>query len=250
MAVAPTTSIRAGEQVIFRLVAPAGNRDPAVIDTVSAVITTSGGDREVLTVFETSPDSGVFTGSIPTIATRPSTDDCRLGLSGGDTILIGGILVGGAQPIAMAMVTVLADPFGLVFDSDDGSPVDGVRVTLVDALTGAVARVFADDGVTGWPSTVITGQPVRDAAGNTYSMAPGEYRFPLAPFGSYRLVVEPVAPYTAPSTATRAQLAGLTRADSRPLLIVDASFGGTCARSSPTPVRVDVPIDRPGLSVG
>ena len=63
MAVEPITSVRAGEQVIFRLVAPAGNRDPAAIDIVSAVITTSNGDRDVLTVFETAPDSGVFTGS-------------------------------------------------------------------------------------------------------------------------------------------------------------------------------------------
>ena len=249
VAIEPTTSIRAGEQVIFRLTAPAGNRDPAAIDTISAVITTSNGDREVLSVFETAPDSGVFTGSVPTVATRSASGDCRLGLSGGDTISIGAMLIGGALPIASATMNVLADPFGLVFDSEDGSPVDGVTVTLIDALTGAAARVFADDGVTGWPSTVTTGQPVRDAAGNTYPMAPGEYRFPLAPFGSYRLVVEPVAPYTAPSTATRAQLAGLTRPDGQPLLIVDASYGGTFALSSPTPVRVDVPIDRPGLSV-
>ena len=249
VAVEPTTTIRVGEQVIFRLVAPAGNRDPAAIDTVSAVITTSNGDREILTVFETAPDSGVFTGSIPTVSARSSGGDCRLGLSTGDTISISAMLVGGAQPIASATVTVLADPFGLVFDSEDGSPVDGVTVTLVDALTGAAARVFADDGVTGWPSTVITGQPVRDAAGNIYQMAPGEYRFPLAPLGSYRLVVEPVAPYTAPSTATRAQLSGLTRPDGQPLLIVDASFGGTFTLTSPNPVRVDVPIDRPGLSV-
>ena len=249
VAIEPTSVIRAGEQVVFRLVAPAGNRDPLAIDTISAIVTGSSGDSEVLTVFETAPDSGVFTASIPTIATRSPSGDCRLGLSGGDTISIGAMLVGGAQSIASATVNVLADPFGLVFDSEDGSPVDGVTVTLVDALTGAAARVFADDGVTGWPSTVITGQPVRDAAGNIYPMAPGEYRFPLAPFGSYRLVVEPVAPYTAPSTATRAQLAGLTRPDGQPLLIVDASYGSTFALSSPTPVRVDVPIDRPGLSV-
>ena len=245
----PTSAIHVGEQIVFRLVAPAGNRNPAAIDTISAVITASSGDREVLTVFETAPDSGVFIGSIPTVSARSSSGDCRLGLSGGDTIAIGAMLIGGAQPIASATVNVLADPFGLVFDSENGSPIDGVRVTLVDALTGAAAQVFADDGITGWPSTVVTGQPVRDAAGNSYPMVPGEYRFPLAPFGSYRLVIEPLAPYTAPSTATRAQLAGLTRPDGNPLQIVDASFGGSFALATPSPVRVDVPVDRPGLSV-
>ena len=249
VSIEPTTAIRVGEPVIFRLVAPAGNRDPGAIDTITAEIAGSGGDREVLTVFETAPDSGVFIGSIPTTATRSPTGDCRLGLSGGDRISIGAMLAGGAQPIASATVSVLADPFGLVFDSEDGTPVDGVRVTLVDATTGAAAQVFADDGITLWPSTVFTGQPVRDAAGNSYAMAPGEYRFPLAPFGTYRLIIEPPAPYTAPSTATRAQLAGLTRPDGKPLLIVDGSFGGSFALATPSPVRVDVPIDRPGLSV-
>ncbi len=248
--VEPTTAIRAGEQIVFRLTAPAGNRDPAAIDTISAVVTASNGDSEVLTVFETAPDSGVFIGSLPTISTRSASGDCRLGLSGGDTISIAAILVSGGLPIASATVNVLADPFGLVCDSEDGSPVDGVRVTLVDALTGAAAQVFADDGVTAWPATVVTGQLVRDASGNTYQLAPGEYRFPLAPFGSYRLVVEPVAPYSAPSTATRAQLSGLTRPNGQPLLIVDGSFGSAFALATPSPVRIDVPVDRPGLAVG
>ena len=106
--VEPTTSIRVGEQIVFRLTAPAGNRNPATIDTISAVVTASNGDSEVLTVFETAPDSGVFVGSLPTISTRSPSGDCRLGLSGGDTISIGAILVSGAQPIASATVNVLA----------------------------------------------------------------------------------------------------------------------------------------------
>ena len=249
VSVAPTSIIRVGEQVIFRLDAPLANRDPAAIDTISVAIAGNRGDREVLTVFETAPASGVFIGAIPTTSARSSGGDCRLGLSGGETISIGALLAGVIQPIASATLDVLADPFGLVFDSEDGSPVDGVRVTLIEAITGAAAQVFADDGVTAWPSSVVTGQPVRDAAGNSFQMAPGEYRFPLAPFGTYRLVIEPLAPYSAPSTATRAQLAGLSRPDGQPLVIVDASFGGALALTSPAPVRVDVPIDRPGLSV-
>ena len=93
----------------------------------------------------------------------------------------------------------------------------------------------------------LAGAVVRFTLGKKHRR--NEYRFPLAPFGQYRLVIEPVAPYTAPSTATRAQLAGLTRPDGQPLLIVDASFGGAFALASPSPVRVDVPIDRPGLTV-
>ena len=97
-------------------------------------------------------------------------------------------------PISTTLVSVLADPFGLIFDSEDGTLVSGARVSLVDAATGALATVFADDGVTPWPPIVFSGQPVTDGAGIVHPMAPGEYRFPLAPFESYRVVVEPPAP--------------------------------------------------------
>ncbi|MBN8501491.1 MAG: isopeptide-forming domain-containing fimbrial protein, partial [Sphingomonadales bacterium] len=130
------------------------------------------------------------------------------------------------------------------------TPVTGATVTLVDAATGAPARVFADDGVTAWPSTVISGQPITDGAGNVYVMAPGEYRFPLAALGSYRIVVTPPAPYTAPSTATASQLSGLTRPDGHPLQIIPASYGQALALTSPAAVRVDIPVDRPSLAVG
>ena len=40
-----------------------------------------------------------------------------------------------------------------------------------------------------------------------------------------------------------------SRPDGKPLLIVDGSFGSAFALSSPAPVRIDVPIDRPGLAV-
>ncbi|WP_230206809.1 hypothetical protein [Novosphingobium sp. Gsoil 351] len=75
---------------------------------------------------------------------------------------------------------------------------------------------------------------------------PASIAFRSLPLGTYRLVAEPLAPYTAPSTATRAQLSGLTRPGGQPLLIVDGSFGGSFALASPAPVRIDVPVDRPG----
>ena len=45
----------------------------------------------------------------------------------------------------------LADPYGLVLESEEATPINGARVTLVDSATGRPARVFADDGVTPWP---------------------------------------------------------------------------------------------------
>ncbi|WP_245647691.1 hypothetical protein [Novosphingobium lentum] len=245
------STIKIGQQLIFRLVDHAANRSTTAVDQVDAVITTISGDREVVTVLETSANSGIFIGAVPTTAVPPTPvqGDCRLSVASGDKISIELRMPSQIQPIAMAAVNVLADPYGVVFDSEDGTPINGVRISMVDALTGAPAKVFGDDGLTPYPSTIVTGETVTDAAGNLYPMPVGEYRFPLAPLGSYRLVVEPPSPYVAPSKARVAQLSGLTRPDGGELTLGDSSFGARFSLSNPSPVRVDIPVDRPGVAV-
>ena len=243
--------LHAGDILYFQISAPGANLDSAAVDILTVTLRPTSGDRETLTVFETGTNTGLFVGAIATRAMppQPIQGDCRLSVTGGDNIAIEAAPAGGGTIIATAQIEVLADPYGLVFDSEDGTPINGARVTLVDALTGAPARVFADDGVTPWPSTVITGQSVTDGAGNVHVMAPGEYRFPLVALGQYRIVIEPPAPYFGPSTASPAQLALLRRPDGNPMVIVPASFGGSFAVSSPAPVRVDIPLDHPPMSV-
>ena len=104
--------------------------------------------------------------------------------------------------------------------------------------------MFGDDGISTYPSTVITGQTVTDSGGTSYTFPPGDYRFPLVAPGTYRLVVTPVAPYTFASTATAAQLAGLLRPDGQPFVISPGSYGLTFTLSDPAPVRIDIPLDR------
>ena len=248
---AATSSVRVGEIVLLQITAPLGNRDPAAVDSLSVTITGSSGDREQLTIFESGVDSGVFAGAIRTASTppRPLGGDCRLSVRGGDTIRVSLNGTDTDEAIISKIVNVLADPFGLVFDSVDGTPVSGARVTLVDAASGQPAQVFAEDGVTPWPATVTTGETVSDAAGNAYPMAPGEFRFPLTAFGSYRLEVAPPSPYTAPSTANAAALAALTRPGGGAFIVSDASLGATFALTTPDAVRVDIPVDRPNVGV-
>ncbi|WP_348631925.1 hypothetical protein [Pontixanthobacter sp. CEM42] len=249
--VTPTSEIRVGQDLLFQVDVPTANIDPAAVDSLNAIIETSTGDREEITIFETGANTGIFVGQIPTIGIPPSVEqgDCRLSLVDGATIQIGITRVGQTDIVISTSVNVLADPFGLVFDSETGEPVTGARVSLVDAVTGQPATVFAEDGVTPWPNSVISGQPITDAAGNVYIMEPGEYWFPLAPLGQYRLVIEPPSPYTAPSTATPAQLAQLVRPDGGSFIIVDGSYGGDFALVDPTPVRIDIPLDRPSVAV-
>ena len=249
--VAASTEIRVGQDLFFQVNIPSANTDPNAIDSLMAIIDTSSNDREEITIYETGENTGIFVGHIPTIGIPPAVvhGDCRLSLVDGDTIEIGVTPVGATDVVISTSVNVLADPFGLVFDSETGEPVTGSRVSLVDAVTGQPATVFAEDGVTPWPNSVISGQPITDAAGNVYVMDPGAYWFPLAPLGRYRLIVEPPSPYTAPSTATPAELSTLVRPDGGPFVIVDGSYGGEFALSDPTPVRIDIPLDRPGIAV-
>ena len=245
------SALKAGDVLYFQVNAPGANLSSSAVDTLVVTLRPTSGDRETLTVYETGQNTGIFVGAIVTKAMppQPVQGDCRLSVLGGDDIVIEAANASNATIIATAQVDVLADPYGLVFDSEDGSPINGARVTLVDAITGAPVRVYADDGVTSWPSTVYSGQSVTDGAGNVHVMAPGEYRFPLAALGQYRIVVEPPAPYFGPSTATPAQLAPLRRPDGNPMVIVPASFGGTLVLSGPSPVRVDIPLDHPPLAV-
>lgn len=242
-----TDTLHGGEPLFFEISAASANRDPAAIDSLTVVMSTAEGDSETLTVFETETDSGVFAGVVDTLRIPPpvTKEDCRLSVGQDTRILIAAMRPGTSTILVSADVRVLVDPFGVVFDSETGEPVDGVRITLVDADTGLPATVFAENGTTPWPSSVISGQPVTDGAGRVVPMGPGEFWFPLTLQGRFRLVAEPPAPYTAPSTTPRDVIARALRPDGRPYVIREGSFGDVFVLDTPVPFEVDVPIDRP-----
>lgn len=92
---------------------------------------------------------------------------------------------------------------------------------------------------------MISGQPITDGAGNTVQMGAGEFWFPLTSPGRYRLAIVPPAPYTAPSVAPREALSRLVRADGKPYVIREGSFGDDFILAAPEPFEVDIPVDRP-----
>ena len=85
--------------------------------------------------------------------------------------------------------SALVDPYGLIFDSRTGAPINGARVRLIDATSGSAATVVGDDGVSSYPSEMLTGSPVTDGGGTVYTLPAGVFRFPLVAPGSYRLEV-------------------------------------------------------------
>jgi uncharacterized repeat protein (TIGR01451 family) len=251
VSVKPTTVLHAGQRLVVRLDAPASNRNPGEIETLNIRLTTADGDVEEIVATESAANSGVFFGAIETAPIPPvfNSHDCRLTLRGGETISIEGLEAG--QPIAglIGHVQALADPFGIVFSSRDGRPVDGARVTLMDVATGQPALVFGYDGVSPYPSSVITGETMADSAGIAYPVDAGEYRFPLVGFGRYRLIVEPPSPFTAPSAVAPADLTALNRPDGLPFVLTDGSYGDPFAVDSVVPLEIDIPVDSPGGQV-
>lgn len=243
--VRPISQIRPGEDVILQLIEPAANRDPAAIDTIELVTVTGTSSRQTLTVAETGPNTGEFTIRLGTSAAPQSSGNCTLHVQEGASLQLDAMLPGAQTPLSSAQLDVLADPYGTVFDSTTGLPVSGAKVTLIDDATGQPPKVFGDDRTTPWPSSVVTGEPIIDGAGTFHHQEAGQYRFPLAAIGRYRLVVEPPAPYSAPSTAQPEQLARLIAPNGAAFVIVPGSFGAAFLLTDAIPVRVDIPLDRP-----
>jgi uncharacterized repeat protein (TIGR01451 family) len=244
----PAAAIRAGEPLVVQVEDPAHNRDPGAAEMLEVTIVTENGDKERVTLVESSANSGIFRGIIITAAVPPAPvqGDCTLSVHPGDRLLVDLDETNTGVPVGKADVDILIDPFGLAFDSADGKPVTGTRITIADAVTGLPAQVFGDDAVSAFPSTIVAGTVVTDASGQTYDFTSGFYRFPFLRPGTYRLIVEPPAPYVGPSVATPAELAGLTRPDGGAFAISPGSYGGLITLNSPSPVRIDIPLDRPG----
>ncbi|KQS48515.1 hypothetical protein ASG20_13665 [Sphingomonas sp. Leaf198] len=230
------------EDMILVLDNQAGNHDPAVRET--AVITANIGETKVpLTLVETAANSGIFAGGVPSTETGryPDLEPCEVRTRG--------------TPITLSFAedefsyastaSILIDPAGYTFDSRTGALVDGSTVSLVDE-TGQPATVFGDDGVSRYPSTMMTGATVTDASGRVYPGETGRYRFPLTTPGRYALKVVPPGDYVAPSTADRTALAALKDLDGAPFILKEASFGDVFTLARPEPFTADIPLDGPG----
>src|SRR3954468_14966277 len=74
----PATEIHAGEPLLIVLDYADGNRDPNVVERVTGAVVAGSGDREVLTIFETGPNTGKFAGYIQTVPAPPPgvSGDC------------------------------------------------------------------------------------------------------------------------------------------------------------------------------
>jgi uncharacterized repeat protein (TIGR01451 family) len=212
------------------------NRDPLLVEKVTVEVI-SGNDKETLQLSESGPSTGYFVGYVQLTRQSSSQGDCRLGVGLNETIRARYTDVNDSTDSVNA--GALVDPYGLVFNSLNGDPVNGAIVTILNVLTGQPAVVFGDDGVSSYPSTYTTGNPVTDSSGVVYSLGAGRYRFPLVAPGVYRLAVLPPDGFSFPSKALDSSVKAL---------INDASLGPAAkGESFPVPlgpaVKIDVPLD-------
>lgn len=236
----PSTLFHAGNVMFIKLTDLDQNQDSLLLETVTVTVTNDvTGDPEVLRLYETGPDTGVFAGYIMTTTSVATAYDGELSVTDGSTNQVSYLdSSDGTDTTASA---ALVDPFGYIFNSDNGNPVDGAAVTLIDANTGQPATVYGDDGVSVFPATVTSGGTTTDAGGAVYSFAPGNYRFPYVLPGNYRLQVTPPSGYEAPSVVSTAELQALPGA---PFAIVNPGSRGEVFVVNPGPaLHIDYPVD-------
>ncbi len=230
-----------GEPIFFRVTDEDQNMDPAAPDTIWVQASVSGpADSELLLLTETGPDTGEFVGYLQSSGLGPAQDYNGVLDVTADTQIQAAYtdIADASDSVAMA---VLVDPYGLVFDSTTGQPVDDVQLTLVEDASGNPATVFGDDGVSTFPATIASGGTVVDSGGQVYAFGGGQYRFPFVAPGTYRLVAAPSPGYAAPSTALTADLQALPGA---PFAIAEPGSRGEAFVINPGPaIQVDIPVD-------
>jgi uncharacterized repeat protein (TIGR01451 family) len=240
VAVVEERAFHGGEPVFLRIADPDRNLDARATDRVTVDVVSAGtADRERIVLAETGPDTGVFTGYVPTRVASATRGDCVLAVERARTLEMR--YVDESDPADTARAEAVVDPQGTVIDSRTGAPISGARVRLVDATTGAPAEVLGDDGRSAFPSEVTSGATAVDAGGTLYRFPAGTYRFPLvARPGTYRVIVEPPPGYEFPSQATAAELQSLPGG---PFQLTPASFGREYAVATPVAATFDVPVD-------
>ncbi len=238
------SSYHIGEPIFISLKDLNRNTDASVREFVIVDINSNNGDEEKLQLQETSVDSGVFVGVIQSVRSPPiaTINDCELSLEVDSKIEVS--YIDTFYITDRAQTNALVDPFGKVYDASNGKEINGVLVRLVQS-NGTSASVFADDGVTPYPSEIVTGSSFTVGT-ETYQMPLGGYRFPLIPPGDYRLeVINLPAQYTFPSIVPNSRLGQLTDSEGSNYSLEGGLRGEVFTVVDGPALNIDIPLDPP-----
>lgn len=244
---APVNIFHKGEAIFFRLTDMDQNINRLSIDSVVIqVATDSSSDIEHIRLTETGNDTGVFTGYIQSVSDTGDTyNNGELSISDNSGCTASYTDV--EDTADNVSTSILVDPYGIVFDSMTGMPLDGVTISIVNSNTGDAAVVYGDDGVSTYPNVMISGSSVSDSSGKIYNFPPGGYRFPYLMTGEYRFIIQPQNEYSAPSIISTPVLQSLPSA---PFAIAEPGSRGESFRINPGPaIHIDIPVDPKVTSV-
>ena len=234
-----TSAYNLGEALFLRLVDADQNVDFQVQDYATVTVTVAAsGDSETIRLAETGLDTGVFTGYVPSAGGIAAAGDCVLQAAPQSSVTVD--YVDPADAADTAQDGAVFDPVQRVFESRTGAVISGATIEIVDAVSGLPATVYGNDGVSQFPSAITSGGSTVDSGGTAYVFGPGEYRFPVVPDGSYRLVVTPPPGYSAPSSADPASLQSLPGS---PYALGPGSFAQTFAKAGDLTIAFDIPVD-------
>lgn len=237
--ISPVTTVKSGEPVFIRLSDGDQNASATVTETIVVRIASSGGgDSATLRLTETGPNTGEFTGYIQTTRDPATANDEFLSVTTDDSLTVS--YTDATDASDSVNDTVLVDPYGVVFSTSDGTPLDGAIITLVNVNTGQPATIYGDDGISTFPATITSGSTATDSSGNVYNFPTGRYRFPFIMPGDYQLYVIPPSGFTAPSTVATTVIQSLPGA---PYAIVNGSRGENFVVNPGPALHIDVPLD-------
>lgn len=200
------SSYSRGQTIYLEVGDLVANYDPLVAETVAVTVTGDVPvDNEVLMLTETGVNTGIFVGAIKSQRTGGTNYNCVLSTS--IHTELNALYVRdtsgshSAAAAAAAAASALVDPIGTVYDSNNGLPVDGAVVTLLNADTGLPATVYCDDIAMGTaPNPYVTGGKYTQCGG--LDQGTGKYWFPKIGAGNYALRVQPPSGYIFPSVNT------------------------------------------------
>ena len=241
----PTEAAAPGVDVYVMVEDIFANRDPNTNEDIMVDVQ-SGSETVSLKLVETGPNTGKFAGILRTTLSGDDADECTLPIDSSGSIT--GSYNNGIVPVTTPSLAVT--PYNVVFDSATLRELNGAKITIVDASTGAPARVLGVDGGSTFPSTVIVGRQYQDSAGRTYAIPDGGFTFPVLPTGKYRLEIEPNDGYNFPSATSPEDYSSKPVIQRKAINIkADASYGNAFDAADRSVFNADIPLDKIGGSV-
>lgn len=215
-----------------------GNNNSNQSETLALRVFTASGDTDVIRLYESGPDTGVFWAYLPTTRAEKVPNDGYVSVDSGEDIIAE--FDDNRRAVINATTTTQIMTENRIFNSVSGDLIDGVGIRLINVDTGTDAIVFGADEVTPYPSRVISGAVTLDANGTAYEIGTGAFVFPRVEPGLYAIEIEAPLGYGIASilnsgTFNDGGWAGFS--------VSTSSYGDVFELTEAGPVRLDIPLD-------